>query len=464
MAAWLILPLILGTHVDLSGSLASFKTTLSPSQPQQRKLRSASANQKSRQYGSQVSHVTGETARSKMETMGEGREAHISCLFPEILAMIFTFLEVRDKGRAAQVCTTWRDAAYNRMVWRGVEAKLHLRRANPSLFPSLVKRGIKRVQILSLRRSLRDVITGIPNLESLNMSGCYNVTDNCLAHAFIVELPNLVILNLSLCKLVTDISLGRIAQNLKNLETLELGGCCKITSHGLVCIALGLKNLKTLNLRSCRHVSDQGIGQLAGSTSGHGTLGLRTLILQDCQKLTDTSLKYISEGLPNLHSLNLSFCGSVTDTGLRSLAKMPSLRELNLRSCDNVSDIGVGFLADGGSRVNALDVSFCERIGDQSLSKVSQGLFHMHSLSLSACRITDEGLKRVARTLHQIQVLNIGQCSQVTDRGLQQIGDHMRTLRSIDLYGCTNITTVGMERIMQLPNLHTLNLGLWHKR
>lgn len=111
---------------------------------------------------------------------GAGRkmETHISCLFPELLAMIFGYLDVRDKGRAAQVCTAWRDAAYHKSVWRGVEAKLHLRRANPSLFPSLQARGIRRVQILSLRRSLSYVIQGMANIESLNLSGCYNLTDN----------------------------------------------------------------------------------------------------------------------------------------------------------------------------------------------------------------------------------------------------------------------------------------------
>lgn len=96
---------------------------------------------------------------------------HISCLYPEILAIIFSMLEVRDRGRAAQVCLSWREAAYHRSVWRRCEPKLHLRRANPSLFPSLVRRGIRRVQILSLRRSLRDVIQGLPNLESLDLSG-----------------------------------------------------------------------------------------------------------------------------------------------------------------------------------------------------------------------------------------------------------------------------------------------------
>ena len=402
-----------------------------------------------------------------METVtGKCGETPIASLFPEILAMIFSYLDVREKGRAAQVCTAWRNAAYSRIVWRGVEAKLHLRRANPSLFPSLVKRGIRRVQVLSLRRSLRDVITGIANLESLNLSGCYNVTDIGLGHAFVRELPQLTVLNLSLCKQITDSSLGRIAQFLKNLDTLELGGCCNITSTGLLLLAWGVRKLKTLNLRSCRHVSDQGIGHISGlsKNEANGTLELEHLILQDCQKLSDQALKHISQGLHKLKSLNLSFCGSVTDTGLRHLAKMPSLQELNLRSCDNVSDIGVGFLAEGGSRIIALDVSFCERVGDPALTHISQGLFHMRCLSLCACAISDEGIQKIARTLHDLVTLNIGQCSRVTDKGLGLIADHMKNLTSIDLYGCTKITTVGLERIVQLPKLNTLNLGLWHKK
>lgn len=108
----------------------------------------------------------------------QGGTTHISCLYPEILAIIFSMLEVRDRGRAAQVCLQWREAAYHRSVWRRCEPKLHLRRANPSLFPSLVRRGIRRVQILSLRRSLRDVVQGLPNIESLDLSGCYNVSNS----------------------------------------------------------------------------------------------------------------------------------------------------------------------------------------------------------------------------------------------------------------------------------------------
>lgn len=390
---------------------------------------------------------------------------HISCLYPEILAMIFSYLDVKEKGRVAKVCCAWRDAAYHKSVWRGVEARLHLRKQNPSLFPSLMRRGIRRVQVLSLRRSLRDVVSGVPTLTSFNLSGCYNVTDIGLSLAFHAPCKSLLRLDLALCKQITDSALDRIGQMLPNLEELELGGCSNITNTGLSMIAFGLKKLKKLDLRSCCHVSNQGIASLSGQDSANeGTIALQHLGLQDCQKLSDEALQFVSLGLPSLKSINLSFCASVTDSGLKHLARMPQLREINLRSCDNISDMGIAYLAEGGSRIASLDVSFCDKIGDQALVHISQGLYSLKSLSCSACNISDTGIERIGRSLHELDVLNIGQCVMVTDRGLQLISEHLTNLSSIDLYGCNRITTVGLERIVQLPRLSVLNLGLWHKR
>lgn len=392
----------------------------------------------------------------------EPQGTHISRLYPELLALIFERLPVKDRGRAAQVCRSWRDAADRRSVWRGVEAALHLRRPAPVLFASLARRGVRKLQVLSLRRGLRDAVASLPGLESLSLSGCYSVTDAALASAFAAELPALKRLDLSLCKQVTDSSLGRIAQSLKNLEELELGGCCNITDTGLLLIAWGLKKLRRLNLRSCWHVNDAGIAHLCGGGEARGTPELEHLGLQDCQRLTDDALKHAASGLPKLKSINLSFCVAVTDAGLRHLARLPHLEDINLRACDGVSDTGVAHLAESG-RLRALDVSFCDKVGDEALSHATLGLSGLRSLSLSACRLTDEGLERVAR-LSQLETLNIGQCIMVTDRGLRALGDGLRNLKAIDLYGCTCITPQGLDHIVKLPRLSVLNLGLWHVR
>ena len=123
-----------------------------------------------------------------------------------------------------------------------------------------------------------------------------------------------------------------------------------------------------------------------------------------------------------------------------------------------------GFLADKGSSITSLDVSFCERVGDHTLVHISRGLSHLKCLSLCACNVSDEGVAQLARSLKDLRTLNIGQCHRITDRSLASISENMRNLESIDLYGCTKITTVGLEKIMQLRSLSTLNLGLWHKR
>jgi F-box/leucine-rich repeat protein 14 len=408
--------------------------------------------------------------------------AHISCLYPEILALIFGYLDVRDKGRVAQVCSSWRDSCYHKSVWKGVEAKIHLRNCDHcpndsiscnlhnALFNSLVRRGIKKIQLLSIRRSVREVINGVPNLESLNLIGCYNLTDCWLTNALTRNVDSLLELNLSMCKPISDISLEKISEHLKFLELLDLSGCSNITNYGLLLLSRGLKRLKYLNLRSCRHISDTGIGHISGTTPETiGTNGLETLEflgLQDCQKISDDALRHICCKLNQLKCINLSFCSSITDFGLKHLSMMSNLREINLRSCDNITDTGLAHLSDGTAKhLQVLDVSFSsDKIGDQGLIHISQKLVHLKSLSLNACSgVTDEGLIKISRTLNGLRILNLGQCNKITDKGLCAIGQHLVNLTNIDLYGCSRVTTVGLEKIMQLPNLE-LNLGLWQKQ
>ena len=138
-------------------------------------------------------------------------------------------------------------------------ARLHLTKSTKCeenhLFKSLVERGIKHVQILGLRKSsLKELVSGIPNLQSLNLSGCYNLSDGNIDMTFNKKVTNLKTLDLSFCKEITDNSVARIATHCDNLETVDLDGCSKITDQGLFYLA-NLPRLKSLNLKSCRQIS-----------------------------------------------------------------------------------------------------------------------------------------------------------------------------------------------------------------
>lgn len=396
-----------------------------------------------------------------------GRRTTISNLYPEIMTIIFCKLEMRDKGRVAQVCSSWRDAVYAKRCWKGIEAKLHLRKASKSVFSSLIKRGIRRVHVLSLRRHLKDVVSCLPNLESLNLSGTYNINDSVIVSAFQLMQPNLKVLNLSLCKQVTDESLKRISMSLTNLEVLEVQGCGNITDAGLAVIGWGLKKLKSLNIRSCWHVSDHGIDALVnqGETNATTTSCLQSLGLQDCQQLTDEALKFIADGIPALECINLSFCVSITDAGLKHLSQMQNLRALNLSTCENVTDLGLAYLCEGSAHsLRALDLSFCAKIGDTGLEYVAQSMFHLRSLNLSACKITDDGLTKVVHATQELENLQIGQCVAITDKSVDVFAEKLQNLRAIDIYGCNKITPLGLAIIEKLPKLEQLGRGIWSKR
>ncbi len=380
------------------------------------------------------------------------------------------------------MCHKWRDAANRRFIWSDVEARLHLGSSSKpnikDVYRSLVRRGIRKVQVLSLRGSqreiigsLRDLVAGVPNLESLNLSGCYNLSDFALDSSINRDMPSLKRLNLSLCKDVGDNSLGKIATHCKNLELLDLGGCSKVTNMGLFFISVGLRKIRQLNLRSCRQVSDQGIGHLAGVTaedsaiSGVERRAASTLVelgLQDCQKITDESLRHLSVGLPGIRTINLSFCVSITDTGVKSLARLPQLETLNLRSCDNISDLGMGFLCeeDGSGSLRSLDVSFCASVSDGGLKLIAAGVPTLRSLSLTTCSIGDEGLRKAAQHLTDLRELSIGQCSRVTDEGLRAVASGLKRLRSLDLYGCPGLSEATLATLRNMPEMCSLKLDL----
>lgn len=71
----------------------------------------------------------------------------IHTLHPELWAIIFTNLTIKDKGRVARTCRFFRDIVYSKSVWKGEIVKLHLERRYSVVLESLAIRGIKSIQV-----------------------------------------------------------------------------------------------------------------------------------------------------------------------------------------------------------------------------------------------------------------------------------------------------------------------------
>ena len=103
-------------------------------------------------------------------------------------------------------------------MWRGSEARHHLRVPDYLVMAKPQRRGDTRMQVLAIRERIRELVTGPSSLTailtSLNLSGCPNLTDHMVSSWLGQQLPALAAIHLSLCRDVTDQSLYRLSADL----------------------------------------------------------------------------------------------------------------------------------------------------------------------------------------------------------------------------------------------------------
>ncbi|XP_040073512.2 F-box/LRR-repeat protein 14-like [Ixodes scapularis] len=379
-------------------------------------------------------------------------------LYPEVLRLIFCYLDVPDRGRVAQVCRDWRDVADDRCVWSGVEAKLRLPDVSPTLYSSLNRRGIGRIKVVSFKGRLRELLRELPDLTSLDLSECYVITDSCIVESFVRQLTSLVSLNLNWCSQVTDVSVACITALLPNLEYLYLAGCEKITDGGMVLIAANLFSLKFLEIKECE-ISNVALGHLAGIGGNSGTRqrfgvsSLEYLGLEDCALVSDLGLEYLSLGLKHLVSLDLSMCLSVTDAGLEHIAKISSLKKLTLLGCEDLTsqNVGLSVVAEKLRDLTALNISECEYVSKDGISVVAANLRKLRFINMRLCTgLTNISLKHLAR-MSSLEVINLKGCTKITGKGMAFMasGQGQSSVLELDV-SFTSIGDTGLRYIAQV--------------
>jgi hypothetical protein len=149
-------------------------------------------------------------------------------------------------------------------------------------------RGLSDGDVPSLNR--------LQHLEILDFSGgnavkdC-EITDRGLVELVKLDLPNLETLTLGWCGNITDAGLDDVAR-LKHLKWLGLPACPNITDAGLAKLTAS-KSLTGLDLRGCPQITDEGIQQLAAKRDW------QEIHLGGCPRITRQGVARLQAVLPN---------------------------------------------------------------------------------------------------------------------------------------------------------------------
>lgn len=102
----------------------------------------------------------------------------------------------------------------------------------------------------------------------------------------------------------------------------------------------------------------------------------------------------------------------------------------------------------------------CTKVTDVGLAFVARSLLQLQFLNIGVChRITDVGIHAIAASLHDMNYLQFSECHKVTDDAVLRVAKSLRNLQHLDMYKCTKITDTGLKHITSLQLLTFLSVG-----
>ncbi|CAO1355698.1 unnamed protein product [Diamesa serratosioi] len=261
------------------------------------------------------------------------------------------------------------------------------------------------------------IIKVIPNLESLDLSGCHISFHKGLYKKFYPaskeDEPSESVLTFHFLNKFIEREFAKIKE-LNFNSTLIDGNTLIMLSE--------VKNLKldALHLRSCDQLTNDGIISLINVQTN-----LQHLDFTYSVRLTDQSLIQICKVLKNLKVLKLRRCRALTDLGVKNLIDLPHLQVLDISECESITSAGLlqGIASKNNPHIQELYVSALN-ICEKTIVKITENFLNLRVLDLSFCfnHLNDLGVQMIFKNLVFLRELNLDLCDKISDAGLTGLG------------------------------------------
>ena len=258
-------------------------------------------------------------------------EAVVACLpVPELLRLLFTSSDLQDwallalrqtsrVGPAQLSLAQGADGPAGLLECLVEHARASLTEVDVSEHPEVAGSALSAVGRLC------------PGLTILQARGSTGIRESVLSD-LLSGCAELATLGIAHCD-VSDAALAALGAACPRLQSLDITGCSQITDVGLSHVASGCTALHTLKAAQCMRVTDAGITAVARRTPL-----LRELDLSNCTAVGDQSVKAVAECCPELQGLAVCMLHSLTDDGLAALIRgCPKLQHLDVWSCQGLS-------------------------------------------------------------------------------------------------------------------------------
>ena len=338
---------------------------------------------------------------------------------------------------------------------------------------------MKHLSLIDSMKNITDsafepLVLRMKSLVSLNIPSCINITNLTIQSLVQKEvlygykptggLPNMVSLDVSGCPNLNDLSISWLAAGLDGLQVLKMSDCPG--NFELGCRNLGhLKFLTELDISSCPGFTDKALEYMALGGSGRQ---LRILKFRNMSGASDTGIHEFVTSCTKLHDLDVSGSTNLSDvvlamilrecklintlaaSGLPHLGEnviktvrdyCPGLTDINISYCDLINDDLLDLLSPSKT-ILKIDISGCPLLGDSSIARVPNWWL-THLVAKNLTKLTDPGIVSLSQSHLELLHLDISN-SSISNKGLLALKTGCKKLTYLNLYGC-NVSEKAMR-------------------
>ncbi|KAK7327737.1 hypothetical protein VNO77_21827 [Canavalia gladiata] len=216
-------------------------------------------------------------------------------------------------------------------------------------------------------------------LKSLTLLKCKGVKDIDVEISMLSPCESLQYLSIQNCPGFGNPSLAMVGKLCPQLQHVDLTGLYGVTDAGLLPLLENCEaGLVKVNLTGCWNLTDNIVSELVRLHGGT----LEVLNLDGCRKITDASLVAIADNCPLLNDLDVSKC-AITNVGIAVLssARQLNLQVLSLSNCSGVTNKSAPSLTKLGQSLVGLNLQNCHSIGCNTVELLVENLWRCDILA-----------------------------------------------------------------------------------
>jgi hypothetical protein len=274
-----------------------------------------------------------------------------------------------------------------------------------------------------------------PNFHTLQLYGAVRLTDQALL-SIAQNCSRLRILELRRCPCVTGPAVRQIFENCIDLEELNLSQCFNVsddafvfdneTNHHHI-----LRKLELLDISECHLVTDRAIESLAVRCSR-----LTSFCCASLPFITDDSVVKLLQQCTNLQVFDCSHCDEIGPETIQTLARFcPNVRILLVAGCYQIREHSIVEAVQRLTQLKILSLKECNQLRNKTLTALAHSCTQLEFLDVSWCTFDSESFPALATSpiATSLRSLSISWCNLLDSVTFEQYVTCFYNLTKIDV-------------------------------